>query len=104
MDKIGKPGSFEEVHFFPVSAPEFIYTVRTDIQFPVLCVCQIECNLSIYSLFLFFISITVAVCGFILLHASQVQPKNTSSVIIANLLSIGMCCYMNILSVEFNSM
>ena len=24
LDKIGKPGNFEEVHFFPVSAPEII--------------------------------------------------------------------------------
>jgi len=34
--------------------------------------------------------ILLGVCGFILLHSSQVQPKNTSSVIIANLLSLAV--------------
>lgn len=34
--------------------------------------------------------VVFAVGGFILLHSSQVQPKNTSSVIIANLLSIAV--------------
>jgi len=34
--------------------------------------------------------VILGVCGFILLHASQVQPKNTSSVIIANLLSLAV--------------
>ena len=30
MDKIGKPGNFEKVHFFPVSAPECYVKIKDE--------------------------------------------------------------------------
>ena len=34
MDKIGKPGNFEEVHFFPVSAPKNIINMSKTSALP----------------------------------------------------------------------